>query len=156
MPSGVIRQKLTSYYFLAAQGLQPRFAAQGLQPRLAAQGLQPRFAAQGLQAASWTLLDLLTSAAAAGIAVAAAARAATLRTVAVFLIIIGISRPKKFIGTRQKRNLAAECGNLNTIVSAAHKSRAIYIVMPNQETNHLGVHHLSTCCEFDVRESRID
>jgi hypothetical protein len=121
---------------LAAQGLQPRFlAAQGLQPRFAAQGLQPRFlAAQGLQAASWTLLDLLMSAAAAGRAVDAAAIAATLRIVAVFLIFIWISRPKRIFGTERKFHPEAECGDQDTIVSTIRNS-------PLPLHNHAGPRH---------------
>ena len=112
--------------FLAAQGLQPRFAAQGLQPRFAAQGLQPRFlAAQGLQAASWMLLVLLMSAAAAGRAVDAAAIAATLRIVAVFLMFIWISRPKRIFGTEQKLYSEAEGDGQNTIISTVYDISAL-------------------------------
>jgi hypothetical protein len=106
--------------------LQPFLAAQGLQPRFAAQGLQPRFlAAQGLQAASWMLLVLLMSAAAAGRAVDAAAIAATLRIVAVFLMFIWISRPKRIFGTEQKLYSKAECDGQNTIISTVYDFSAL-------------------------------
>jgi hypothetical protein len=81
--------------FLAAQGF---FAAQGF---LAAHGF---FAAHGPQAAIWTGASDMP-AAAAGSATAPAARAATLRTVTVFLIIDIL--PDDFAETSDRGDISA-------------------------------------------------